>query len=208
MGKHAAPRTRPAGRITAAALTLALTAMLAPASPVPVTGPEAGAALPAASVPVTAPADVQGPDFTRTAVPAPTPRPVPPLELFLAQWEGLSPILPGYTTAQCVAIFSHYHYDVIGGGSYSVIGAKDLWDRTWTEYAKIPASEPAQPGDVVIWAGDHGAYQGGGYGHVAIVVADHGQTLAAFGQNPNPATTLELSKAGVRGYLRPLTPTA
>lgn len=210
MGKHSLPRRRLPWRLGVAALALAFLAAMTPVSPVPATAPEAGAHTPARPG-LTVPADAPAPDFTRTPVPPvlqlPSAPVITPLVSFLGTWSGRSPILPGYSSAQCVAIFSLYHYDVVGGAPYSVQGAQDLWALPWHEYARVPATDPALPGDIVIWSGSHGAYQGGGYGHVAIVVADHGPTLAAFGQNPNPAAILELSKSGVLGYLRPLTPT-
>jgi cell wall-associated NlpC family hydrolase len=123
---------------------------------------------------------------------------------FLAAFEGTRTVLPGYSTAECVAIFQRYNALVVRGDGYGAVGAQNLWtDNSWTAYSRVPATEPAQRGDVVIWSGSSGAYLGGGYGHVAIVVTDNGPTLAAFGQNPNPATILTLSKSGVLGYLRP-----
>lgn len=145
-----------------------------------------------------------------TTIPAPPPPPAPPpfpgigLTDFMAAYAGKFVILPGYTTAECVAIFSHYNYEAVLGDGYSAPGAQDLWlHNTWTAYDRIPADHTAQRGDVAIWSGTAGAYLGGGAGHVAIVLADHGSTISTFSQNPNPAEVLELSKFGVLGYLRP-----
>ncbi|MGJ3191229.1 CHAP domain-containing protein [Paenarthrobacter sp. FR1] len=137
------------------------------------------------------------PKVTKTASPpAPAAHPGMSLSMFLAKYEGTCTILPGYTTAECMAIFSSYHYDAVLGRPYSSPGAKDLWPQEWAGYEKIPASQPAQPGDVVTWSGRYGSYQGGGYGHVAIFIRDNGNdTLNAFGQNPNAATALTLSKS-------------
>jgi hypothetical protein len=123
---------------------------------------------------------------------------------FISRYTGRAVILPGYTTAECVAVFSHYNAEAVLGDAYSAPGAQDLWlTNTWTAYDRVPATEPAKRGDVVVWSGSFGAYLGGGYGHVAIVLSDNGATLTTLSQNPNPTGVLELSKYGVLGYLRP-----
>lgn len=199
MGRHAAQRKRRPRILASLILAAAL---------VPATG--TGAAPDPARTDPVAQARITAPDATLTferpqvtTVAGPPPFRGMSLAAFLATYEGTSTVLPGYSTAECMAVFSAYHYSAVLGRPYSSPGAKDLWPQAWDEYDKIPATEPARRGDVVTWAGDHGAYLGGGNGHVAIVIADHGNSLAAFGQNPNPATTLELSKSGVLGYLRP-----
>lgn len=207
MGRHAAPRPRSNHRpvILAAALAL-LTGAGA------VTGPTPQADPPGLSQPITAPAVAlvfERPQVTssRSRNPPTTPTSGAGMSLtaFLLLYEGTRTILPGYSTAECMAIFSHYHYAAVLGRPYSSPGAKDLWPQSWDEYEKVPADQPAQRGDVATWSGSYGAYTGNGYGHVAIVITDNGDTLDAFGQNPNAATTLTLSKSGVLGYLRPRT---
>lgn len=201
MGRHAAPRPRrrpwPLSVPLAAVLVLSTgSGTAAPDNPAQAVHWAPAAAADAVLV------------FDRslvTTTPAPPPSQFAGMSLaaFLAAFEGTRTILPGYDSAECMAVFSHYHYAAVIGRPYSSPGAKDLWPQAWDEYDKVPASQPAQLGDVVTWSGAYGAYTGGGFGHVAIVIRDNGDTLDAFGQNPGAATTLTLSKSGVLGYLRP-----
>jgi hypothetical protein len=139
-----------------------------------------------------------------------TPAPPPPAPFagmgftdFQDRYLGKYTILPGYSRAECVAIFRHFNTFATHGDPYSAPGAQDLWNINWTRYDRIPPGEPARAGDAAIWSGSFGDYRGGGWGHVAIVLADHGDTLTAISQNPNPAAVMTLTKPGLLGYLRP-----
>lgn len=205
MGRHVAPRTprrwKPPVIIALVLITAAVPTLITGTGTAAVEAPPVIRAAPDVTAPADHPTDFPREPVTLTTAP---PHPGMGLTEFLAIYEGTRTVLPGYSTAECMAIFSHYNYTAVLGDSYSAPGAQDLWlSNSWTAYDRIPAAQPAQPGDVVIWSGHFGAYQGGGYGHVAIVVKDLGADLAAFGQNPNAATTLTLSKHGVLGYLRP-----
>lgn len=146
--------------------------------------------------------------FERPAVTTEAAPPPPPpfagmgLTDFQARYEGHYTVLPGYSTAECMAIFSHYNAEAVLGDTYSAPGAEDLW-HAWNAYDQVPATEPARAGDVAVWSGSFGAYLGGGFGHVAIVLADGAGTITTLSQNPNPTAVLELSKSGLLGYLRP-----
>lgn len=207
MGKHAAPRKRSPWPAMAAALVLVMSTGAAPPQEAH-TPPAAAQEAPAQAEAIQAAPVALA--YERPAV-ATLPAPPPPprftgmgLTRFQAAYEGRRVILPGYSTAECMAVFSGFHYGAVRGRPYSSPGAKDLWPQAWAEYAKIPASEPARPGDVAVWSGSFGAYQGNGWGHVAITLADRGGTITALSQNPNPTAVMELSKSGLLGYLRPL----
>lgn len=203
MRKHAAARTRSPWPALAAALVLVTSTGAAP----PRT-PEETPAAPATGALQTIAAPAAHLAYDRPAVGTVAAPPPPPpftgmgLAAFQAAYEGHFTILPGYSTPECMAIFSHYNAEAVQGDTYSAPGAKDLW-HAWNAYDQVPASAPAQRGDVAVWSGSHGAYLGGGYGHVAIVLADGPGTITTLSQNPNPTAVLELSKDGLLGYLRP-----
>lgn len=90
---------------------------------------------------------------------------------------------------------------------YHVNGAADSFDR-------IPATEPALPGDVAIWTDQHWYYPAS---HIAAVLADAGGNLYCMSQNSSPArpwlpgygpeatgpnARQYLTKQGLAGYLR------
>lgn len=203
MGKHAAPRPRTPWPALGAALVLIMSTGAAP--------PREASTPPAAAAPAAAAQTIQAQDaalayprVTVTTAPAPAKFAGLGLGSFQATYEGLRIILPGYSTAECMAVFSHYNYEAVHGDSYNAPGAQDLWlTNDWTRYDRIPADAPARAGDVAVWAGSFGAYRGGGYGHVAIVLTDQGDTITALSQNPNPTAVMALSKSGLFGYLRP-----
>lgn len=217
MGRHVAERRKRPVRykLTATAAIVFISSAVAAVIPAPAGSVEQPLAADLPLSPVVAPSDASI-AFERPSVttqPAPSVAPTAPvaspdnrmsLSGFIARYEGTYQVLPGYSTAECMAVFSHYNYKVVGGDPYNAPGAQDVWlSNTWTAYDRIPADQPSQRGDVVLWSGSFGAYQGGGYGHVAIVLEDHGSTMLTLSQNPTPVVQLELSKSGVLGYLRP-----
>ena len=66
-------------------------------------------------------------------------------------------------------------------------------------FTQVGAGSKALKGDIACYDASHG----GGYGHVAIVIADNGGGLSTMSQNPGPARQMNLGKAGLQGYLRP-----
>lgn len=214
MGRHVAQRSKRPVRsllIATAAIVFILSAVAA-AIPAPSGSPEQPVAADLPLSPVVAPSDASI-AFERPSVttqPAPVVPVVPDdnglmsLTEFRAKYEGTYQILPGYSTAECMAVFSHYNFQVVGGSGYNAPGAQDVWlSNTWTVYDRIAADQPAQVGDVALWSGSYGAYRGGGYGHVALVLEDRGSSLLTLSQNPTPISQQDLSKYGVLGYLRP-----
>jgi len=102
-----------------------------------------------------------------------------------------------------VDLAQFYSRDVIGGGFLSGNGAKDIWNTAGAKWQRFPVGgangEPGGKGDLAVW----GPSWGGGFGHIAIVLADQGGSLKTFTQNPGPAQVATLSKNGLIGYLRP-----
>lgn len=117
---------------------------------------------------------------------------------FVQEHTGRPIYIPGYATAECVALFWAYNTECCSAEAYSAPGANDLWDLDWDTYTKHLDIANAQDGDVGIWSGTTGAYTNDGAGHVAIFY----QGLW-FSQNPNPPALLDLDPAGLRGLLRP-----
>ena len=102
--------------------------------------------------------------------------------------------------AQCVDLASYYNTNWVGGAA--IFGNGNQWFNNASNagaYIKIGANQPTQPGDIPCW----GSFYGGGYGHVAITVADAGGSIRVLTQNPGPANITTLSKQGLQGYLRP-----
>jgi hypothetical protein len=80
-------------------------------------------------------------------------------------------------------------------------------------YERVPASQPAEPGDQAIWSDSYWYYPAT---HVAVVVKDGPQLLCMSqnstpsvagnpypGQSTGPTTLQHLPKGGLLGYLRP-----
>lgn len=103
-------------------------------------------------------------------------------------------------TGQCVALVVNYNLTCVGGPMiygngrdwYAAGGASGA-------YTQIPPGQPARKGDIACW----GPSWGGGWGHVAVVMADNGGSLSTISQNPDPAARMNLGKNGLMGYLRP-----
>lgn len=114
--------------------------------------------------------------------------------------------IPGYKTAECVAPFWKFNR-AHEKESYSANGAINLWTQNglpyiWDTYARMTGN--LIPGDWAIWSGSHGAYQNGGYGHVAMYLRDSKRAGYAIfaSQNPGAFREMELSLSGTVGHLR------
>lgn len=107
--------------------------------------------------------------------------------------------------AQCVDLFRFYVNEVLGlKQTPRVEGAKDIWstasDEDFEKIKNTPSGVP-QTGDIVIWDKN----EGGGYGHVGIVVDANVMSFRSFDQNyPKgyPARIVEHNYDNVIGWLR------
>lgn len=125
------------------------------------------------------------------------------VDAFVAKWNGKYADYDGAYGAQCVDLAQFYNRDVVGAQFMSTPysgGAKDIWstyDRN--RYTAVSAGSNPSKGDVAIWGGS----QGGGYGHIAIVLADASGSVQTLTQNPGATRIGNITKAGLLGYLRP-----
>lgn len=124
------------------------------------------------------------------------------VDSFVAKWTGI----PVNANLTCVGLFKQYHQELVGGGTYSINVARDLWYAPMPEYDKIPfGSAPPIKGDVVVWSLTPGGNDPAG--HVAIFISDNGNEMKVFSQNNGPygfnPAAISLTKANVLGFLRP-----
>ena len=127
---------------------------------------------------------------------------------FMDKYMGKPVYIPGYSTAECVALFWAYNREVNQGEAYSAAGAWNLWEQPigtpyiWDTYERVQIGKRYDWG---IWSGAHGAYPNGGAGHVAQLITDNGDgTGMFFSQNPNAPAIIRLSYNGLVGFLRPI----
>lgn len=104
---------------------------------------------------------------------------------------------------QCVDVGKKYVNDVAGIRSFSANG-NQFWKHPalMTKFAPISAGKPMRKGDIVGWAGNHGAYPNGGVGHVAIFSHMQGGVPYFLSQNPGPARVQPLQTLGIQGMMR------
>ncbi|WBF78988.1 minor tail protein [Arthrobacter phage Bolt007] len=126
------------------------------------------------------------------------------VDRWAASVDGRSLDMDGAFGAQCVDLAIHYNRNCVGGPGINGNGKDWLANAeasgAYTGYHVGGANgETASKGDLAVW----GPSWGGGYGHVAIVLADNGSTLTCMSQNPGPARRMNLSKQGLLGYARP-----
>ncbi|ASR80650.1 tail protein [Arthrobacter phage Piccoletto] len=122
------------------------------------------------------------------------------VDRWAASVSGRAIDMDGAFGAQCVDVAISYNRNVVGGPGISGNG------RDWFAnggrsgaYTQIGSGARAQKGDIACW----GPAMGGGYGHVAIVLADQGPSVLTISQNPGPARQMAITKSGLQGYLRP-----
>ena len=74
---------------------------------------------------------------------------------FIDTYNGKAVVIPGYATAECVALFWRYNLDVNAGEPYSAPGAANLWTHVsgypylWETYERVAGPPAGPPGD---WA--------------------------------------------------------
>lgn len=118
---------------------------------------------------------------------------------FAAKYRGQVIDHDGAFGGQCVDLTMRYASEVFG---VRVNGNGNQWFANGANsgaFAQISKDATPQKGDIACW----GAFYGGGYGHVAIVISDSGGSLRVLTQNPGAVHDDTLSKQGLQGYLRP-----
>lgn len=118
---------------------------------------------------------------------------------FMARYNGRAIDVDGAFGAQCVDLAKLYAKEIYG---VQVSGNGNQWFANGAAsgaFYQVGKGSAAMKGDLACW----GAFYGGGYGHVAIVIADNGGSLRVLTQNPGGVHVDTLSKQGLQGYLRP-----
>jgi surface antigen len=117
----------------------------------------------------------------------------------MAKYNGRAIDRDGAYGAQCVDLTMQYAAEVFG---VTVNGNGNQWYANGAAsgaFTQVGAGAAPQKGDIACW----GTFYGGGFGHVAIVIADNGGSLQVLTQNPGGVHVDTLSKQGLQGYLRP-----
>ena len=118
---------------------------------------------------------------------------------FYRKYNGVAIDADGAFGAQCVDLTMRYAREVFG---VNINGNGRDWINTGPRSGAFRALGPGVTplkGDIACW----GPAMGGGYGHVAIVIADNGGSVTCMSQNPGPARQMNITKSGLQGYLRP-----
>jgi len=118
---------------------------------------------------------------------------------FAAKYTGVAIDADGAFGAQCVDLAKRYASEMFG---VNINGNGNQWYANGGNsgaFTRISAGAAAQKGDIACW----GSFYGGGYGHVALVIADNGGSLRVLTQNPGATHVDTLQKTGLQGYLRP-----
>lgn len=135
------------------------------------------------------------------------------MDAFVQEWNGKGIDVDGFPVGQvfqCYDPFIQYNREVIGCQPTIICAwsgyVKDFWehfDQTILPqyYTQVGPLEKGQKGDVCIW----GNAPATPLSHVALLLADNGDTQHIFGQNqPNPyCTIIDFTSNGLLGYLRP-----
>lgn len=125
------------------------------------------------------------------------------LSEFITKYRGQKVDFDKAYGAQCVDLFRQYCHDVLQiPHTGAVQGAKDIW----LNYNSMPLEQkylvkvdgPFRPGDILVW-------DGGLYGHVAILLAMLGTNFIVFeqdGYKQDGAKISLLKPSGLLGALR------
>lgn len=118
---------------------------------------------------------------------------------FFNKYNGVAIDHDGAYGAQCVDLTMRYAREVFG---VQINGNGKEWFANGPRsgaFRQVGAGAAPQVGDIACW----GPSMGGGWGHVAIVLGDAGGAISCMSQNPGPARKMNITKAGLQGYLRP-----
>lgn len=118
---------------------------------------------------------------------------------FAAKYRGVAIDADGAFGAQCVDLTKRYASELFG---VNISGNGNQWFANGAAsgaFTQISKDATPLKGDIACW----NAFYGGGYGHVAIVIADNGGSIRVLTQNPGATHETTLSKQGLQGYLRP-----
>lgn len=136
---------------------------------------------------------------------------------FVAAYPNGIPVGPGDTKGQCVGLFEEYSMKYVHTPEFYVGQYGDGASNFYTHYADIPGLSDAysqlpadavpQPGDVAVWSGSLPGSDG--YGHIAIVTGQSGDSFSVLQQNGMDPTqgvepgSYKVGSAYLLGYLRP-----
>lgn len=128
------------------------------------------------------------------------------IETFLAKYDGKTVDYDGAWGAQCADLAMHYCTDLFG--MPMIIGnGQDYYrlPQLMPHFAPIGPNDKGRKGDIVSWTGRSKAItNGGGYGHVAILISDDGDRgLLCLSQNPGASQKVRFSREGLLGFMRP-----
>ena len=118
---------------------------------------------------------------------------------FAAKYRGVAIDADGAFGAQCVDLAKRYASELFG---VNINGNGNQWFANGAAsgaFTQISKNAAPLKGDIACW----NAVYGGGYGHVALVIADSGGSIRVLTQNPGAVHEDTLTKNGLQGYLRP-----
>jgi hypothetical protein len=132
---------------------------------------------------------------------------------FIATWDGRYNNFDNGLGPQCVDLVNQYVQDVLGGKPWGG-NAVDKWENYPKDfYDRIPATEPAKEGDIVIWNGNINSTidqktnkKIPGLGHIAALIRSWGMGFESFDQKwpvGSPCSIQQHYFTHVLGYLRP-----
>lgn len=118
---------------------------------------------------------------------------------FFRKYNGVAIDADGAFGAQCVDLTRRYASEVFGAPGIMGNGRDWYSSGANSGFFRQVGTSGGQKGDIACW----GSAMGGGYGHVAIVIADNGGSISCMSQNPGPSRQMNISKSGLQGFLRP-----
>lgn len=128
------------------------------------------------------------------------------LSEFITKYRGQKVDFDNACGAQCVDLYRQYCHDVLQIPRTEPLGEKGGAKNLWLNYDNMPLMQkylvkvdgPFRPGDILVW-------DGGLYGHVAILLAMLGTNFIVFeqdGYKQDGAKISLLKPSGLLGALR------